>query len=185
MATVVPGTRTATSLENGDALYEVVNGQRVQLSMGAYESTIASDLHGFMSPYARTKGLGRAVVEVLFLLTVVGTKRRPDVAFVSYERWPRRRRVPREEAWEVVPDLAVEVVSPSNTAEEILTKIEEYFRAGAKRVWVIYPSLQQVYVYVSPTQNHILSRSDRLDGEDILPGFELPVSLLFDEAADE
>jgi Uma2 family endonuclease len=185
MATVVPDNRATISLTNGDALYEVVNGQRVELSMGAYESTLASDLHGYLAPYARTKGLGRDVVEVLFLLAVVGTKRRPDVAFVSYERWPRRRRVPREEAWDTVPDLAIEVVSPSNTAEEILTKIDEYFRAGVRRVWVIYPALEQIYVYTSVTQNHILCRDDQLDGEDVLPGFRLPVAALFDEEAAE
>ena len=52
---------------------------------------------------------------MLFDLTPVQRQRRPDVAFVSYNRWPRQRRVPRTEAWEVVPNLVVEVVSPTDS----------------------------------------------------------------------
>jgi Uma2 family endonuclease len=171
------------ALANGDVLYEVVNGQHVELPpMGAFESSLASELHAFVHQCAKSKGLGRAVMEVLFLLSAsAGLRRRPDVAFVSYERWPRRRRVPRQEAWDVVPELAVEVVSATNTAEEILAKVREYFQAGSKRVWVVYPAEEQVYVYQSPTQNRILARGDDLDGEDILPGFRLPLAELFEE----
>jgi Uma2 family endonuclease len=178
MATVLPD---KISVENGDGLYEVVNGQRVELLVSAFEINIASELLAHLRPYARSKCLGRAVAEVLFLLAMVGTKRRPDVAFVSYHRWPRERRVPRGEAWEVVPNLAVEVVSASNSAEEVLAKIREYFQAGVQRVWVIYPTEELVYVYDSPTHNCILARNDQLDGEDILPGFHLPVAALFVE----
>ncbi len=168
------------TLTNDEILYEVVNGQRVELPMSAWETDIASELHVYLGNFARENKLGRAVVEMLFLLAVVGSKRRPDVAYVSYQRWPRQRRVPRKEAWEVVPELAIEVVSASNTAEEVLTKIGEYFAAGVLRVWVIYPTQEQVYVYQSPTQNRILTRGDQLDGEEILPGFRLPVAALFE-----
>jgi Uma2 family endonuclease len=178
-----PLEQKAQSLANSDSLYEVVNGQRVQLPpMGVFESEMASQIVALLRIYGMTKGLGRAVCEVLFLLNAAaGLERRPDVAFVSYQRWPRTRRVPRVEAWEVVPDLAVEVVSPSNTAAEIVAKIREYFQAGCLRVWVVYPVEELVYVYQSPTQLRILTRKDDLEGEDFLPGFRLPLAELFEE----
>ena len=150
--------------------------------MGAFESCLANDILLILGTYGKTKGLGRAVCEVLFLLNAIpGLKLRPDVAFVSYQRWPRQRRVPRRDAWDVVPELAVEVISPSNTAEEILVKIREYFQAGCLRVWVVYPVEKQVYVYQSPTQVRILTLKDELEGEDFLPGFRLPLADLFEE----
>jgi Uma2 family endonuclease len=180
----LPLEQKAESLVNGDSLYEVVHGQCVELPpMGVYETNLASEIVVLLGTYGKTTGLGRAVCEMLFILNAgLGLKRRPDVAFVSYERWPRNRRVPRAEAWDVVPDLAVEVVSPSNTAEEILAKIREYFQAGCLRVWVVYSVEEQVYVYQSPTQPRVLTRKDDLEGEDFLPGFRLPLADLFEEA---
>lgn len=170
---------------NNDVLYEVVNGQRLELPpMGAFETDIASILLFYLWQFAKKHGLGKAVGEMLFLLDrIKDLQRRPDVAFVSYKRWPKGRRVPRTNAWEVVPNLAVEVVSASNTADEILTKIREYFEVGVELVWVIYPTEEMVYVYQSPTQIHILKRTQELEGGTILPGFRLPLADLFEEEA--
>src|SRR5262249_46173003 len=98
-----------------DRFYEVVNGQRVELPpMSAYEVRIASVLMVLLENHVKTHTLGRAVSEMLFLLDAArDLQRQPDVAFVSYDRWVRGRRVPRTSAWEVVPDLAIEVVSPT------------------------------------------------------------------------
>src|SRR5207249_1447707 len=82
------------------------------------------------NPYAWTHRLGRVESEMIFRLdAATDLQRRPDVSFVSYDRWPRGRPVPRSPCWDVVPDLAVEVVSPTNSASGILVKIDEYFRA--------------------------------------------------------
>ena len=104
---------------------------------------------------------------------------RPDVAFVSHARWPRDRPAPREAAWDVVPDLAVEVVSPSNSANEVIDKLHEYFQAGVQRVWVVYPKTSEVYVYEAPQRVRIFGRTDELDGGAILPGVRLPMAHLF------
>jgi Uma2 family endonuclease len=121
------------------------------------------------------------VVEGLFAINPKGEpERRPDVAFVSYARWPRERRVPSANTWEVVPDLAVEVVSPSNRAVEVLGKVREYFQAGVLRVWLVYPTERLVYIYESPMRNHVLGLNDTIDGGDPLPGFRLAVADLFD-----
>lgn len=110
-------------------------------------------------------------------------QRRPDLAFVSYERWPASRPIPSTHAWDVVPDLAVEVVSPGNTHSEILDKIEDYFRAGVRRVWVVLPTKRKVYDYESDTRIQILGPDDALDGGDLIPGFRLRLRDLLDEPA--
>jgi Uma2 family endonuclease len=164
----------------GDMLHEVVNGQIVEKTMGAFETEIASILAGFLAPFVRANRLGKVLIEMLFRIDP-GTdlQRRPDVAFVSHARWPRDRPAPREAAWDVVPDLAVEVVSPSNSANEVIDKLHEYFQAGVQQVWLVYPRRSEIYVYEAPTRVRILGRGDELDGEALLPGFRLPVATLF------
>src|SRR3954447_15239862 len=96
---------------NGDLLYEVVDGQIVEKPMGAYEGQLASLLLEYLAPFVRAQQLGTVVVEVLFLINPAkDLQRRPDVAFVSDARWPRKRHAPSAAAWNVVPDLAIEVV---------------------------------------------------------------------------
>ena len=162
-------------------LYEVVGGQVVEKPpMGAFESTLASLLARWLAPYADENHLGLVVTETLFLIDPTGNlKRRPDLAFVSVERWPLRRRVPRTEAWEVVPDLAIEVVSLTNMADQANEKIEDYFRSEVRQVWVIYPGTSKIYVYDSLTTVRILQLGDDLDGGTLLPGFRLPLADLF------
>jgi Uma2 family endonuclease len=91
--------------------------------------------------------------------------------------------VPRTAAWAVVPALAIEVISPTDLAEEVVLKVREYFQAGVQLVWVVFPAEQQVYVYESPTKIRILSRVEELDGGSVLPGFRLPLTALFEEAS--
>jgi Uma2 family endonuclease len=175
----------ATAVPIGDErLYEVIDGQIVASEpMGAYEVWLATELSRVLGTYTEECQVGRIVTEMLFDLTRwVGKKRRPDVAFVSYDRWPRNRRIPRAEAWEVVPNLAVEVVSRTNPADEIVDKVAEYFRSGVELVWVVYPSQQQVYAYTAPKSVRIVSRDEPLDAAPVLPGFELRLSDLFDDA---
>jgi Uma2 family endonuclease len=166
-----------------EPLYEVVNGQRVELPpMSAYEVNIASVLLIRMGEFVRPRQLGRVVNEMLFALRPSQSQqRRPDVAFISYDRWPRDRPVPRTNAWEIVPDLFVEVVSPTNFAEEVVARVVEYFQAGASQSWVIYPTVRQIYVYSSPTQVRILTHADEIDPTPLLPGFRLPVAALFED----
>ncbi len=191
-STLLPADRTFADANgqnakraDSDELYEVVNGQIVEVAhMGAFEVRVASILQTYLNLFSIQNRMGRADAEMLFTLDAAsGLKRRPDVAFVSYGRWPRKKRIPPGDAWDVIPNLAVEVVSPTNTATEILTKVDEYFRAGCERVWVVYPSLEQIYVYQSLTQVRVLTRKDSLEGEEFLPGFTLPIANLFE--ADE
>jgi len=78
------------------------------------------------------------------------------------------------------PDIAVEIISPSNTQEEISTKTALYLRHGAQIVWAIYPKSQLVYVYRADGTYQIVGRDGTLDGGTVLPGFSLKVSALFE-----
>jgi Uma2 family endonuclease len=174
---------TALSSMESDLLYEVVDGQIVEKEpMGAYEILVGSFLNTCLDGFARTSNCGRAVSEMLFDFGAGLAQRRPDVAFVSYSRWPR---VPRTQAWAVVPELAVEVISPSNTFEEVLGKVHEYFQAGVQHVWVVAPPQQQVYVYQSPSHIRVVNVQDELAGDPFLPGFRLKLAELFDVEATE
>ena len=161
--------------------YEVVGGQIVEKpAMGAVESLLASLLWRWMAPHVDENQLGASCARPCFCWTPPSSSsRRPDLAFVSTQRWPLRRRVPRTETWEVVPDLAVEVVSLTNGAEQVASKIEEYFRAGVRQVWVVYPGISKVYLYDTPTSVRILQVGDDLDGGSVLPGFRLALEDLF------
>jgi Uma2 family endonuclease len=111
---------------------------------------------------------------------LLGLVRLPDVGFVSWDRLPGRR-VPDEPIPNVVPDLAVEVLSPSNTAREMSRKRGEYFRAGVRLVWEIDPRTRTARVYTSETVFTDLTAGDELDGDPVLPGFRLPLAVLFAE----
>ena len=99
--------------------------------MVALQAMLAWQLSYRLDRFVQDNKLGVVVTEMLFVLdSKQDLQRRPDVAFVSYPRWLDKT-VPNTAAWNVVPDLAVEVVSPTNLAEEIDVKITEYFEAGA------------------------------------------------------
>ena len=185
MATATP-VLEPESLDEPDGLYEVVDGHYQEKEMGAFESGVAMILYDSIKALLATEPLGTATIEVLFLIDrAANTRRRPDVAFISAERWPLGEFPPRQAAWDVVPDLAIEVVSPSNRSRDDLRKLHEYFRAGVRLAWFVYPESTQVYVYESPLAARIVSISESLDGGDVLPGLRLPLAKLFGKSDDE
>ncbi len=183
MAGLESGPIDLTTIEP-DGHYEVVNGNVVEKpAMGVYETHIASALMCLLGHFIRSNRLGNLEAEMLFVLDAANDlKRRPDVAFVSHERWARNRPVPRTAAWDVIPDLAIEIIGPTNLACDVLVRVDDYFRSGVRSVWVVYPTaeLELVYVYESSTSVRILTRSDRLELPGILPGFQLPLDSLFE-----
>ncbi len=166
-----------------EPLYEVVDGQIVEnVHMAVLAVHLATRLVIRLGFFADNAKLGRVESEMLYLLDAdSGLKRRPDLSFVSYDRWPRTMSVPSEDGWPVVPDLAVEVVGPSYSAIEIKRKIREYFAAGVRMVWVVYPDETLIEAYNSPTTIRILDRSGTIEGGDILPGFQLALTELFED----
>jgi Uma2 family endonuclease len=132
---------------------------------------------------------GQVVVEALFLIplsTDASRKRRPDLAFVSADRWPIDRPVSlRQDAWDVVPDLTVEVVSPTDIAQDLLGKVKEYFQAGVRLVWVVYPIQRCIHVYEAWNRIRVVTETDELDGGEVLPGFRRSLDGLFGPVAAE
>ena len=181
-----PATASTIVTVGDGELYEVVDGQRVRTPpMAALAVWTAFELARHLGNFT-VAGLGRAVTEMLFHLPApIERDRRPDIAFVSYERWAKNRPIPSSgNAWDVVPNLATEVVSPTDSVEELEQKIAEYFRAGVQLVWVVHPTRSKIHVYQSPTQISVLSRDDILDGGAVVPGFRLALSELFTQMSE-
>jgi Uma2 family endonuclease len=159
------------------SLYEVIDGEYVEKPMSMREIRLANALSQLMAAALGKSPPGEAFMEMLYRLPR-GNSRRPDVSYVSYERWSDRV-VPETEAWEMVPLVAVEIISKNNKAGEIQGKIEEYFDAGVSQVWVVYPKQKKVMVYRSPKDVQVLDESDLLDGGTLLPGFKLALRDFF------
>ena len=107
----------------------------------------------------------------------------PDVSFVSKERW-RVIRYDPDKFLNAAPDLAVEVLSPSDTIRQTESKIADYFAHGTRLAWLINPRRLQVRVYHRPGEHTVLEGSQaELDGGDVLPGFKFSLGQLFTSPA--
>jgi Uma2 family endonuclease len=186
MIAQIESTQESVLLEDLDDehLYEIVDGQRVELPpMSILASRVTNCLHSHLGHHILSLGkpTGEALMEALFRLPLpVDRNRRPDVAFVSAKAIAETPAQPgSDNAWAILPDLMVEVISPHDVADEIVDKVSEYFTAGTKLVWVVYPTQRLIYVYESPRQVRILGESDELDGGVVLPGFRIGISSLF------
>jgi Uma2 family endonuclease len=173
----------AAPLPPQDALYEIVDGRYEELpEMSTQAAVIASRLARRLGNFAEEKQLGEAVTEALFGLTPKSRrKHRPDVAFVSYKRWPKDKLLPTTDPWPVVPELAVEVVSPNDLAEALHQKVKEYLEGGVGLVWLVYPQLGWVVAFESLHRMRNFTVTDELDAEPILPGFRLSLRDLFSQ----
>lgn len=164
---------------DGDRLFEVVRGKRVEKNMGLMQVYIAGILYRALAAHCDDRDLGHALIEAMFRLPADGNDRKPDVAFVTYGKWAKTRPIPEVNAWSVVPDLAVEVISPHDKAFEVLAKVHEYFDSGVQLVWQVYSVVQQVWVYTSPTAIRVLTNAEELNGDPVVPDFRMPVAKLF------
>lgn len=167
-----------------EALFEIIDGQEVEMpSMSYFATWFCTRLAMELGVFLKAHDLGHLAVETVFRLPApVNRNRRPDLAFVSYARWPKdREKSKSENAWPVAPSLIAETVSPNDDAQELMDKLAEYFRAGVELVWVFYPDQAMVYVYDSLTQVRGLTIHDTLDGGKVLPQFRLPLKELFND----
>ncbi len=148
--------------------------------MSYRESLLAGLLVTLLNGFVRPRNLGLVTGADGMVRLFPGLVRIPDVAFASWARIPNGR-VPTEPIPHLVPDLAVEVLSKSNTAAEMARKCGEYFAAGVRMVWLIDPESRTVTVYTAPDQSTVLDETQMLDGSPILPGYTLSVRELFAE----
>ena len=108
----------------------------------------------------------------------------PDVSFISRARLSSTRLAPRK-FFRGAPDLVVEIMSPFDTVGKVRKKMEDYFSSGARLAWTINPPEKSILVYRSSSADRLLRLTDTLDGEDVLPGFRLPLAELFAELSFE
>jgi Uma2 family endonuclease len=176
----------ATAARMEEPLYEIVDGSKIELlPKSILAAAIAAMIQEVLGPFARTHSLGRVLTEALFILDpVADVRRRPDVAFVSRSRYPLTRGLPPVGDWNVVPDLAVEVISPTDRHQDVQLKVEEYFRYGVGRVWLVLPAVRQLHVYEGPAVVQIWTQADVVDCAPLLPGLLLPLGPLFALADD-
>ncbi len=160
-----------------DGRYELVQGEVVEMAPVTDEhGGIASNIDTAFNIYGRQSRTGRARVETGYRLrSGPDTVRGPDVSF---------RLFPLAEAQRTgfvtgAPDIAVEVVSPANTAAEMERKVREYLAAGSQRVWVVYPSSRRVAVHRADGSVAAYGGDDVITDEELLPGFSLPLSDIF------
>ena len=181
-----PGTATEQDVIDIEAresrLCELVDGVLVEKTVGYYESHLAVQLIYFLAGFVRRHRLGVVAGEAGMMRLSAGLVRIPDVSFISWERLPGRR-VPRQPIADLAPDLAVEVVSPGNTAREMDRKLQEYLTAGTRLVWYVLPVPQEVHVYTGE-RHDVVTIDQELSGGDVLPGFTLPLRQLFEESED-
>jgi Uma2 family endonuclease len=144
------------------------------------ESLLAIEIGALLRNWVKPRKLGVVLGEAGMLRLAPGLIRIPDVAFLGKDKFPGGR-FPRDSAWSLAPDLAIEVLSASNTEKEMTEKLHDYFTAGTRLVWYVDPSKRHVQVFTSPINSRIVTQDQLLDGGEVLPGFELSLKELFAE----
>lgn len=156
--------------------YEFVNGELILILPTCGEhGDISSNIQWYLYSHVRTNQLGRVYTSDTGFR--VGERiLMPDVAFISTSKLPDDR----SDIFLIPPELAIEVISPSDLQYHIIDKAFAYLEAGTQIVWVIEPVSETVTVYRSETDIELLTRKDTLTGEDVIQGFSCPVAQLFE-----
>jgi len=160
--------------------YELAEGELSEVpGAGAVHGLIAKRVLKFLDTAAQLGDLGEAFGDGVgyILRRHPDLLRIPDASFVSWARIPDRR-IP-EGFWTLAPDLAVEIVSPNDRADDINDKLHEYLEAGTRLVWVFWPRRRAVMVYEPDQPIRELGPDEFLEGGDVLPGFRVQVADFF------
>lgn len=160
--------------------FELVRGELVEMpGAGGIHAVIARLLFRLLDAFVIERQLGEVFQDGLgyVILRDPDIVRVPDVSFVSPARIPPGG-TPLA-YWPMAPDVAIEIVSPSDRAEDVHAKVLEYLKGGTRLVWVFWPGTQTVTVHAEDGTIRELGPADELDGGDVLPGFRVRVAMLF------
>lgn len=180
-------TRTRLTAEDlwrmgtGDVRRELVHGEVVEMTpVGGVHGRVSGRVYRRLAEHVEAHGGGEVLVgDVGFVLAIAGDPERvraPDVAFVSATRLPEGR-LPQG-FLRGAPDLAVEVLSPTDNPVEVQQKVRDYLEAGSRLVWVIAPVAATATVYRPDGSARLVREPEALAGEDVLPGFTVPLATL-------
>jgi Uma2 family endonuclease len=169
---------SATSLDlHPDKEYEIVAGQPEEKTTGgARHSGVEGRLIARLGSHVEAHQLG-GVYGPDTTFQIGENQRIPDVAFVAATRFPVEGEP--EGIWPTAPDLAVEIISPYDLYEKVISKLEEYLASGVRQVWLISPQHKTITIYASPTHTTILTEADDLVSEELLAGFRCRIADLF------
>ena len=160
---------------------ELVHGALLEKGMGFFESRLATLLAHYIENWLTNQKDGFVVADGALTRLQDGLVRIPDVSFYRWDRIGGQE-VPRDPICRTVPNLAVEIVSRTNTRAEMDRKRHEYFEAGVELVWIVYPETVTVEVWSTARDCHISGREDTLTGGTVLPGFQLSIGEWFQRA---
>jgi Uma2 family endonuclease len=167
-----------------DAKAELVRGElRVTPPPGGPHGTAATNLVVILANHVRMHGLGRAFADGIGyeLARLPRTVRVPDGSFVRAERLPPEGIGPG--LLKFAPDLAIEVLSPSESASELEEKLDDYLFSGTQLIWVVDPVRRTVMIVAADAPVRWLREGETLDGGTVVPGFTCPVSDIFEGIA--
>jgi len=157
--------------------YELVDGSIIASPTGMYHSAVSARISHLLQAFLEEHPLGAVFSADVGIRLPGGNIRSPDVTFVKVEKLPGG--TPPAGYGDLVPDLAVGVLSPSDRARSVADKIGEYLEWGVPLVWLVDPAVKGVTVFRSLTDVQKLEAADTITAEPVLPGFSCPVSRFF------
>jgi Uma2 family endonuclease len=163
--------------ENG---CEWIDGRIVEKAMGMESSFVSLNLASHLRAHVVAGALGFVFPGDLGYQINVGSSRRvrkPDVSFIASARLEGGR-ILRGNC-RIAPDLAVEVISPNDEAEEIEQRVADFMSVGTRLFWIVYPATRSVWVLRADGSAQRLTAQQNLSGEDVVPGFSCPIESLF------
>lgn len=166
-------------------LFEVKNGQIVEVPpMSFYANEVANDLRSVLEQYLQSNKLGRARVEQVYEIPLPDDHSRimrPDVSYISFERFPKNRPIPVEGlGFDVVPEWVIEVTSPNDKAEDVMEKIRDYLDGGVSVVWQVYPVLRALQIFDRSISSRFCTDTAEITSP-FLPGFSLKLADILPE----
>lgn len=171
------------SLPGEGYIHEVVNGRLIMSPKNNFfHERICMRLSAALNTFANERRSGVVLGSSAGFWMKNRNCRAPDISFVTKARLDALMFKPSSRTFfPGAPDLAIEVLSPSNTPTEIQDRLDDFFASGTQMAWIIHPDDQFVEICHSPTSRHILGQGAFLNGEPVLPGFTYPIRDLFKE----
>jgi Uma2 family endonuclease len=178
-----PGAATEEDLiaaleEPHKRLCELVDGVLVEKPMGARESLLASYIAHLLWDRLEEDDVGVVMGADGPVRLMRGLVRMPDISYISRDKLPDGE-LPDEPIADYAPDLAIDVLSKSNTKTEMKRKLRDFFQHGVRLAWLIVPRKQTAEAYSSPEDFQTIGKNQSLDAGDVLPGFRLSLRKLF------